>query len=177
MMLDSDGTADFDAITAVNLLGEAAHLVLPGSHAHVLVVLGIGYGSAILAIAVGYAALATTVTLRVAAEHLPFSLTWWSFTFPVGTWVTGEGATFFKGNQYNFTDPAVIRAVDKFRAAVKNAPKGVTSEQARNTGFEPFRAGAVALFVALLTAWAMVAARTARGAAHGSLLLNPRPGL
>ena len=49
----------------------------------------------------------------------------------VGTWVTGEGASFFKGNQYNFTDPAVLRAVDKFRAAVKNAPKGTTSEQAR----------------------------------------------
>ena len=49
----------------------------------------------------------------------------------VGTWVTGEGASFFKGNQYNFTDPAVIRAVDKFRAAVKDAPKGTTSEQAR----------------------------------------------
>jgi multiple sugar transport system substrate-binding protein len=49
----------------------------------------------------------------------------------IGTWVTGEGASFFKGNQYDFTDPAVIRAVDKFRAAVKNAPKGTTSEQAR----------------------------------------------
>lgn len=41
----------------------------------------------------------------------------------VGTWVTGEGASWFKGGQYNFTDPAVIRAVDKFRAAVRNAPK------------------------------------------------------
>jgi len=49
----------------------------------------------------------------------------------IGTWVTGEGASFYKGNQYNFTDPAVIRAVDKFRAAAKNAPKGTTSEQAR----------------------------------------------
>ncbi len=49
----------------------------------------------------------------------------------IGTWVTGEGASFYKGNQYNFTDPAVIRAVDKFRAAVRNAPKGTTSEQAR----------------------------------------------
>jgi tellurite resistance protein TehA-like permease len=25
----------------------------------------------------------------VARSHLPFSLTWWSFTFPVGTVVTG----------------------------------------------------------------------------------------
>ena len=49
----------------------------------------------------------------------------------IGTWVTGERANLFKGNQYNFTDPAVIKAVDKFRAAVKHAPKGVSSEQAR----------------------------------------------
>ena len=46
----------------------------------------------------------------------------------VGTWVTGEGASLFKDNQYNFTDPAVIRAVDSFRTAVKSAPKGTSSE-------------------------------------------------
>jgi multiple sugar transport system substrate-binding protein len=49
----------------------------------------------------------------------------------IGTWVSGEGASFFKNGQYAFTDPAVIRAVDKFRAAVRDAPKGVSSEQAR----------------------------------------------
>ena len=49
----------------------------------------------------------------------------------VSTWVTGEGASLFKGNQYNFTDPAVIRAIDKFRTAIKSAPKGTSSEQAR----------------------------------------------
>ncbi|MFO1412427.1 MAG: extracellular solute-binding protein [Burkholderiales bacterium] len=49
----------------------------------------------------------------------------------IGTWVTGEGASLFKNGQYNFTDPAVIRAIDKFRAAVKSAPKGTSSEQAR----------------------------------------------
>jgi len=49
----------------------------------------------------------------------------------VGTWVTGEGASLFKNGQYNFTDPAVIRAIDKFRVAVKSAPKGTSSEQAR----------------------------------------------
>ena len=49
----------------------------------------------------------------------------------IGTWVTGEGASLFKNGQYNFTDPVVIKAVDKFRAAVKSAPKGVSSEQAR----------------------------------------------
>jgi multiple sugar transport system substrate-binding protein len=49
----------------------------------------------------------------------------------IGTWVTGEGASLFKNGQYNFTDPAVVKAVDKFRTAVKSAPKGVSSEQAR----------------------------------------------
>ena len=30
--------------------------------------------------------------LRTARRGLPFSLTWWSFTFPVGTCVTGTSA-------------------------------------------------------------------------------------
>jgi tellurite resistance protein TehA-like permease len=33
--------------------------------------------------------LAAAVTLRTARRGLPFALTWWSFTFPVGTCVTG----------------------------------------------------------------------------------------
>ena len=36
-----------------------------------------------------WAALATALTVRAARTGLPFSLTWWSFTFPVGTVVTG----------------------------------------------------------------------------------------
>ena len=34
-------------------------------------------------------ALAITFTVQTARERLPFSRTWWSFTFPVGTCVTG----------------------------------------------------------------------------------------
>jgi tellurite resistance protein TehA-like permease len=34
-------------------------------------------------------AIAAAITIRTARDHLPFSLTWWSFTFPVGTTVTG----------------------------------------------------------------------------------------
>ena len=33
--------------------------------------------------------IALAITIRTAREHLLFSLTWWSFTFPVGTCVTG----------------------------------------------------------------------------------------
>jgi tellurite resistance protein TehA-like permease len=34
-------------------------------------------------------AIAALITLRALRRGLPFSLTWWSFTFPVGTVVTG----------------------------------------------------------------------------------------
>ena len=37
-------------------------------------------------------ALAAAITVRTARRGLPFALTWWSFTFPVGTCVTGTTA-------------------------------------------------------------------------------------
>jgi tellurite resistance protein TehA-like permease len=36
-----------------------------------------------------WAAIAAAITVRTARDHLPFSLTWWSFTFPIGTVVEG----------------------------------------------------------------------------------------
>ncbi len=48
------------------------------------------YGVPVLGFAALWAALAAAITLRTArGGGLPFSLTWWSFTFPVGTCVTG----------------------------------------------------------------------------------------
>jgi tellurite resistance protein TehA-like permease len=40
-------------------------------------------------------AIAAAITVRTAREHLPYSLTWWSFTFPVGTVVTGTSVLAF----------------------------------------------------------------------------------
>ena len=40
----------------------------------------------------GLAGRPLTVTVGTARRHLPFGLTWWSFTFPVGTLVTGTSA-------------------------------------------------------------------------------------
>jgi len=87
----------------------------------------------------------------------------------IGTWVTGEGASFFKGNQYNFTDPAVLRAVDKFRAAVRNAPKGTTSEQARQL----FLDGKVAMLRD--GPWVNAQLRKAPEATRGSLKMAMMP--
>jgi multiple sugar transport system substrate-binding protein len=87
----------------------------------------------------------------------------------IGTWVTGEGASLFKGGSYNFTDPAVIRAVDRFRAAVKNAPKGVSSEQARQL----FIDGKVAMLRD--GPWVAAALRKAPDATRASLKMAMMP--
>jgi tellurite resistance protein TehA-like permease len=55
-------------------------------------VLGLIYGVPVFGFALLWTALAATMTIRTARTHLPFALTWWSFTFPVGTLVTGTSA-------------------------------------------------------------------------------------
>ncbi|WP_157970762.1 TDT family transporter [Nakamurella deserti] len=78
------------SVTAVNLLAGAAAVARPGPTADALSVFGTGYGTVVLVLALGWAGYAVTVTARtVRRGGLPFSLTWWSFTFPVGTCVTG----------------------------------------------------------------------------------------
>ncbi|MCY0905527.1 TDT family transporter [Arthrobacter sp. H14-L1] len=77
------------SITAANLLGGNAHLVMSGTLARAMEAFGILYGVPVLGFALMWSALATAITIRTARQGLPFSLTWWSFTFPVGTCVTG----------------------------------------------------------------------------------------
>ena len=77
------------SITAAGLLGGAARLVLPYPYGPAFQAFGLVYGVPAWGFAVLWAALATAITVRAARAHLPFSLTWWSFTFPVGTLVTG----------------------------------------------------------------------------------------
>lgn len=59
------------------------------------------------------------------AEHPNIFVDW-------ASWATGSGASLFtKEGAYNFTAPEVVKAIDQFRIAVKNAPKGVSSEAMR----------------------------------------------
>jgi C4-dicarboxylate transporter/malic acid transport protein len=76
------------SVTAANLLGLVAHDALPAPYATALRMLGVLYGVPVWGFAVLWTVIAATITLRTARRHLPFSLTWWSFTFPVGTCVT-----------------------------------------------------------------------------------------
>jgi tellurite resistance protein TehA-like permease len=47
------------------------------------------YGVPVWGFAVLWIALAATLTIRTIRRGMPFALTWWSLTFPVGTFVTG----------------------------------------------------------------------------------------
>jgi C4-dicarboxylate transporter/malic acid transport protein len=77
------------SITAAGLLGGNAHLAVPGPYARALELFGLVYGVPVLGFALLWGALAAAITIRTVRAGLPFSLTWWSFTFPVGTCVTG----------------------------------------------------------------------------------------
>jgi C4-dicarboxylate transporter/malic acid transport protein len=77
------------SITAVNLLAGNAGPAVGAPAAHGLLIVALVYGFAMLGFVLLWTAIAGLVTIRTIREHLPFSLTWWSFTFPVGTCVTG----------------------------------------------------------------------------------------
>ncbi|MCW2674693.1 MAG: hypothetical protein JWP14_3282 [Frankiales bacterium] len=80
------------SITAANLLGTQAGVVVDQRTAFGLHVLGIAYGAAMTGFAVLLVGLATALTVHAGRRGLRFSLTWWSFTFPLGTLVTGLSA-------------------------------------------------------------------------------------
>jgi tellurite resistance protein TehA-like permease len=80
------------SVTAVNLLGRYAHLAVPAPWARAAQAFGLLYGVPVWGLALLWAGTAAAITARTARRGLPFSLTWWSFTFPVGTLVTGTAA-------------------------------------------------------------------------------------
>ncbi|MHA3705172.1 TDT family transporter [Jatrophihabitans sp. YIM 134969] len=96
------------SVTAVNLLGGVAPLVVRPGTARALHVSGLVYGLPVWAAALGWAALAAVVTARTARERLPFGLTWWSFTFPVGTVVTATSGLALHTGSSTLADLAVV---------------------------------------------------------------------
>lgn len=80
------------SVTAANALGSVARLALPEPYARGAEVFGVVYGVPTWGFAMMWLVLAASLTVRTARRRLPFALTWWSFTFPVGTCVTGTCA-------------------------------------------------------------------------------------
>ncbi len=77
------------SITAAGLLGTYAALGVDPEIAEDLSAFAILYGVPVWGFAVLWIALATSLTVRTLRRGMPFALTWWSLTFPVGTFVTG----------------------------------------------------------------------------------------
>ena len=77
------------SITAAGLLGANAALGVEPGLAEDLDAFAILYGVPVWGFAVLWIALATALTVRTLRRGMPFALTWWSLTFPVGTFVTG----------------------------------------------------------------------------------------
>lgn len=96
------------SVTAANLLGGVAPSVLPRPYATGAEVFGFVYGVPVWGFAMMWLVLAAALTVRTARRGLPFSLTWWSFTFPVGTCVTGTSALALRLHATAFQGAAVV---------------------------------------------------------------------
>jgi C4-dicarboxylate transporter/malic acid transport protein len=77
------------SVTAAGNLAKVAGLALHAPYAAGADVFALLYGIPAWGFAMAWLVIAASLTLRAARKGLPFGLTWWSFTFPVGTCVTG----------------------------------------------------------------------------------------
>jgi len=96
------------SITAANLLAGDAAGALPPPSSQAASAFGLIYGVPTWGFAVMWMVLAAALTLHTARQKLPFSLTWWSFTFPVGTVVTGTSALSARSHAELFTVASVV---------------------------------------------------------------------
>lgn len=76
-------------ITAAGLLGGNAALAVEPRLAEGMSIFAILFGVPVWGFAVLWIGIATALTVRTLRRGMPFALTWWSLTFPVGTFVTG----------------------------------------------------------------------------------------
>jgi tellurite resistance protein TehA-like permease len=127
------------SVTAAGNLGREAGLVLPRPYPAGANVFALLYGLPTWGFAMLWLAIATALTVRALRRGLRFGLTWWSFTFPVGTVVTG------------------------------------TISLAARTGSDLLRDASGVLFLLLVAAWLVVAARTGCESARGRLFLPSSP--
>lgn len=77
------------SITAIGALGTVALTVVDQPIASSLNTMAILYGVPVWGFAVFWSCIAGLLTVRAMRRKMPFALTWWAFTFPVGTCVTG----------------------------------------------------------------------------------------
>lgn len=127
--------------TAVVQMADAADRAAPevARYAEAMHAFAVLYGVPVMGFAVLWLLIAATANVRAMRGGMPFAMTWWAFTFPVGTCVTGA------------------------------------SGLARLTGLDALTDLAVALYLLLVTAWAVAGFQTVRGALSGRLFLPAAP--
>jgi C4-dicarboxylate transporter/malic acid transport protein len=99
------------SVTSVSRLGTDATGVLPAPYGTGATVAGLLYGVPVWGFAMLWLVLAAAITVRTARTaggRLPFALTWWSFTFPVGTCVTATIALAARSSDTALRDVAVV---------------------------------------------------------------------
>ncbi|MFJ9522063.1 TDT family transporter [Kitasatospora sp. NPDC101801] len=86
--------------TAANKFADAAPHVVPAPYVQGFAAFAVLYGVPVMGFAMAWLALATAAVLRARRQGMGFAMTWWAFTFPVGTCVTGaEGLAQHTGLQ------------------------------------------------------------------------------
>ncbi|MET8131088.1 TDT family transporter [Streptomyces sp. NPDC006290] len=75
--------------TAVGKFADAAPGVVPAPYGQGFALLAVLYGVPVLGFALLWLALAVAMVVRARRQGMGFAMTWWAFTFPVGTCVTG----------------------------------------------------------------------------------------
>ncbi|MFD5798716.1 TDT family transporter [Streptomyces diastatochromogenes] len=75
--------------TAVGLIADAAPRVVPAPYDRGFAVFALLYGVPVMGFALLWLALAAAHVVRARRHGMGFAMTWWAFTFPLGTCVTG----------------------------------------------------------------------------------------
>jgi tellurite resistance protein TehA-like permease len=78
--------------TAAGKIADAAASSLPAPLAHAATYFSILYGFPIMGFALLWLVLSIAMVIRAFRRGMPFTMTWWGFTFPLGTCVTGAAA-------------------------------------------------------------------------------------
>jgi C4-dicarboxylate transporter/malic acid transport protein len=95
------------SIAGLLALGMAASVVLPSIGPEVQV-LGLVYGLPAWGFAMYWLTLSILITLRACQARFPFTLGWWSFTFPVGVLITGTYALYGRTHAPLFAGTGVL---------------------------------------------------------------------
>ena len=77
------------SMTAAGILGTVAQGAVPSQIAYGFELFAVLYGVPIFGFVLLWTCIATFLTLRARRRQMRFALTYWAFTFPVGTCVTG----------------------------------------------------------------------------------------